>query len=207
MNAIRGIILVVSVGAGCDTGLSPSSMPPIPRVDLQPAQPAGSLMPPPKTGSYTGPMMNPQLDTEADCTDAELEPNDVIATATDLSPLHLMLDGAAGALQDLAICPTGPNPLANGGHDVDVYQLTLSQSGNALVQITYDVELGDLDLGLYNSEGALLVGDGTAVSDGCVVSTLTAGTYFIGVFGANDSDSNRYKMSIAYSSTSPGCSM
>jgi hypothetical protein len=161
----------------------------------------GMLAPPPKTGSDTGSMTNPAYTSESDCPDEALEPDDTIATAVDLSPLQLMPDGPAAVLQDLAICPNGPNPRANGGHDVDVYRLVVPTSVGATVNMTYDVTGGDLDLGIYDAGGALLAGDGTAVSDACVATALPMGTYYVAVFGANGVASNGYSLGLRWFST------
>ena len=74
-----------------------------------------------------------------------------------------------------------------------------------MVNSVYNVAEGDLDLGLYSAQGTLINGDGSAVSNGCVSSALSSGTYYIGVFGANNVDSNRYTMNIRYFSSAATC--
>jgi hypothetical protein len=167
---------------------------------------SSTLTAPPKSATYMGTMTDPGLDNINDCPDKMLEPNDTLKTSVDTSSLNISPDGSAHGLQNLAICPTGKNPLANDGHDVDIYQLEVTESVGAVVELTYNVQQGDLDVGIYGSTGSLIKGDGSAVSNACVATPLSAGTYFIGVFGANNTDSNRYTMSIAeYTSTSMAC--
>jgi hypothetical protein len=161
----------------------------------------------PKTGMYTGAKLDPMLNSETDCTDTMLEGNDTIATAiTGLTmQLNLAIDQPSSKLQMLAICPKGDNPKADG-HDVDFYEFDVSANASAVVEIFYDVKYGDLDVGIFKPDGSLVKGDGTAVTDGCVAATLPAGSYYVGVGGANNMDSNRYDMRIRLYSTPHQCS-
>jgi hypothetical protein len=160
----------------------------------------------PKTASYSGAKLDPMLNSESDCTDAPLEPNDSIATAiTGLNmQLNLGVDQASSKLQMQAICPKGDNPKANG-HDVDFFQFDVPSNVSGVVEIFYDVKYGDLDVGIFRPDGSLVKGDGSAVSNGCVDATLAAGTYYVGVGGANNMDSNRYDMRIRLFSTPHTC--
>ncbi len=161
----------------------------------------------PKTGTYSGPTLDPGLTDESKCTDAQLEPNDSISSAIPITDsLMLVVDGNTPKLQMLAICPTGDNPKANG-HDVDYYQVIASQAVSALVEITYDIKYGDLDVGIFRPDGSLVASDGSAVSNGCVAASLPAGTYYIGVGGANNTASNRYDLRVRFYSTPKTCGM
>ena len=151
----------------------------------------------PKTGTSMA-TANPMLNTEADCPDAQspnmnLEPNDDTGHATVLPAV--VVGGTPLKLQSLAICPTGNNPAASN-HDVDVYQLHVPMTTTALVSITYDVKYGDLDLGIFRSDGMVVVSDGSAVSNACVAASVGVGDYYIVVTGAGATAVNRYSMSV-----------
>ena len=157
-----------------------------------------------KTSMYSGAMSNPMLDTIDQCPDAKraadmanegLEPNDDSCTATVLPAVTV--GGTPLKLQSLAICPTGANPDASN-HDIDVYLLNVPAMTTALVEITYDVKYGDLDLGVFRKDGTAAAVDGSAVSNACVAPTLAAGDYFIVVGGAGSTAVNRYSMSIRF---------
>ena len=124
-----------------------------------------------------------------------LEPNDDSCTATVLPAVTV--GGTPLKLQSLAICPTGNNPAASN-HDIDVYQLNVPSTTTALVEITYDVKYGDLDLGVFRADGSAAAVDGSAVSNACVAPTLAAGNYFLVVTGAGSTAVNRYSMSIRF---------
>jgi hypothetical protein len=152
---------------------------------------------PTKTGNYTGTMLSRNYTSESDCPDTSIEPNDTKATA--ITAPTVTPDNAGITITSLAICPNGPNPLAHDGHDVDLYAITVTSSPvGAVATLTYDVQYGDLDLGIYNSAGVLLAGDGSAVSNACIATTLPPGTYYVGVFGANATATNSYTLSVAY---------
>ncbi|MEO6953528.1 MAG: PPC domain-containing protein [Polyangia bacterium] len=152
-----------------------------------------------KTSTYNGATSNPMLDTIDECPDAKpsqgLEPNDDSCTATVLPAVTV--GGTPLKLQSLAICPTGNNPDASG-HDVDVYLLNVPSTTTALVEITYDVKYGDLDLGVFRKDGTSSAVDGSAISNACVAPTLAAGDYYIVVSGAGSMAVNRYSMSIRF---------
>ena len=159
----------------------------------------------PKSGMYTGQHIDPGLNIDsAKCTDSPLEPNNDIAHAVPglTQQLNLVPDQPSQALGNdmnpLVICPQGTK-------DLDYYQIDAAQSLSAVVQITYDVKYGDLDVGIFRADGTLVAGDGTAVSNGCVAATLPAGSYFVGVGGANNTDVNRYTMRIRYYSQPKTC--
>ncbi len=153
----------------------------------------------PKSAMYSGAMTNPKLDTEMDCPDAQvstnmnLEPNDDSCHAT-LLP-GVVVGGTPLKLQSLSICPTGNNPAASN-HDIDVYQLHVTETTTAQVEITYDVKYGDLDLGIFRKDGSVVVSDGSAVSNACVAASVTIGDYFLVVSGAGSTAVNRYSMSV-----------
>jgi hypothetical protein len=148
-------------------------------------------------------MMDPMLGSADVCPDKVIEPNDCLGNAVQLSANDVSIDGNVAQLQHLAICPTGNNPLANG-HDVDYYAFTVAGTANALVNITYDIKYGDLDVGIFRADGTAVATDGSAVSNACVVASVTTGTYYVGVFGANNAV-NTYTMSIRLSSQPRQC--
>ena len=156
----------------------------------------------PKTGTYTGPTQDPGLNSIDSCTDKALEPNDTIATAVQLPAIAV--DGAALPLVKLAICPTGDNPLAKG-HDVDYYQMNVTENANVLVKIVYDIKYGDLDVGIFRPDGSIVKSDGTAVSNACVAASLPMGAYYVGVVGAGNTAVNNYTMSIRLTSAATTC--
>ncbi len=166
--------------------------------------PGGTNNPIVKTGLYSGPVIDPMLNSADACPDKVIEPNDSLGTAVQLSDKDVAIDGAVAQLQHLAICPTGDNPLANG-HDVDYYGFTVAGSGTALVNITYDIKYGDLDVGVFRADGSAVATDGSAVSNGCVAAAVTSGAYYVGVFGAKNTAVNTYTMSIRLSSMARQC--
>ena len=153
----------------------------------------------PKSGTYSGTMSNPMLDTEAECPDAQvstnmnLEPNDDSCHATLLPAV--VVGGTPLKLQSLAICPTGNNPAASN-HDIDVYQFHVTETTTALVEITYDVKYGDLDLGIFRSNGMVVASDGSAKSNACALASVAVGDYYLVVTGAGGTAVNRYSMSV-----------
>ena len=167
---------------------------------------AGGIVP--KTGSYSGPTLDPGLSDGAKCPDIALEPNDSIANAIPSlnTSLNLVVDANSPKLQNLAICPTGNNPKANG-HDSDYYEFDVSTPVYVLVEINYDVKYGDLDVGIFSADGTLVAYDGSATSNGCIAppSQLPAGKYYVGIGGANNKDSNRYDLRIRFFSMAKTC--
>jgi len=166
----------------------------------------------PKTAMYTGAKVDPMLDNESQCTDNPLEPNDSSNTAIHIAgadatsmPAAIEVNGPPLKLGMLAICPTGNNPKADG-HDVDYYKITAPQSVSAIVEITYDVKYGDLDVGIFRGDGSIVAVDGSAVSNGCAAASLPAGEYYVVVAGANNTDVNRYQLSVRFSTTPKSCS-
>jgi hypothetical protein len=153
----------------------------------------------PKTGPpYTGPHTDPQLNSPADCPDANLEPNDSQATAIQYG---VTVDVTQPMITKMAICPRG---------DVDFYKIDITGPGNVPVsmkaQLFYDISFGDLDLAFLDSAGRLLAADGTAVTNGCVTSTGFAGTpIYVAVVGANNIDVNRYSVRINATSAFASC--
>ncbi len=164
---------------------------------------AGGIVP--KTGTYSGPTLDPGLGPTTVCSDDALEPNDSISSAVPITDsLMLVVDGNTPKLQMLAICPTGDNPKASG-HDTDYYQVIATQAVSALIEVTYDVKYGDLDVGIFRPDGSLVASDGSAVSNACVAASLPAGTYYIGVGGANNTAVNRYDLRVRFYSTPKSC--
>lgn len=156
----------------------------------------------PKSGSYTGPRKDAQLNSSEDCPDNALEPNDEFGSAT-VAPVP-MPDSQTPKIIKLAICPLGKKP-----GDIDFYKVDLSgvaaSSLNLFTELSYDVSYGDLDVGIFDSAGMLLASDGSAVSNGCVSSSVSSGVYYVGVVGASAMDVNRYELHIRTFSSPRSC--
>ena len=106
------------------------------------------------------------------CPDKAIEPNDTIAEATpnfDITP-------PPAQANNLSICPSG---------DIDVYSVNLANQ-YVRVSIKYKIAFGDLDLGLFDSSGALQLSDPDFTrDDACIFSTAAySGTYYAVVVGA-----------------------
>lgn len=155
-----------------------------------------------KTGTYMAPTSDPMLSMESQCPDASLEPDDDFGQSVPLP--SIAVDGNPLKLQNLAICPTGNNPKAKN-HDVDLFKLVVPQNLSVVVNISYDIQYGDLDLGIFDGSGNAVASDGSSQSNACVASTLSAGTYYVGVFGAMNMDVNRYSMTVKFTSAASSC--
>jgi hypothetical protein len=169
----------------------------------------------PKTGApYSGPHNDPMLSSLSSCPDyssdptASLEPNDDTAHAVDLAANPPIPDMPTPKLVHLAICPTGPNP-ATGNHDVDYYKIDTTSFGqptlSMMAEIFYDITYGDIDVGIFDSTGRMLAGDGSAVTNGCVAASVGSGVYYVVVVGANNMDVNRYDVRIRTFTASHQC--
>jgi hypothetical protein len=163
----------------------------------------------PKSQFYSGPTMDPMLATADLCPDKELEPNDDTGHAIDTSgAVPPIPDMPTAKITHMAICPTGPNP-ATGNHDVDYYKVDTTSFGlsslTMMSEIFYDVSYGDLDIGIFDSQGKLLAADATAVTNGCCVASVGSGVYYVVVVGAKNMDSNRYDIRIRTFSTTHTC--
>lgn len=130
---------------------------------------SGSWLDIPKTESWQG-------DTE----DNGLDPNHCPE-----EPLHSGFEDAmplGTAASSWAICPKG---------DIDVY--SGSGSGPVKITITYEVVMGDLDVGFVSPETGLpSVYDGSAKNNGCVVNNQTSGPFWVAVIGAHNKLTNSY---------------
>ena len=152
-----------------------------------------------KSGAaYTGPTLDPGLDAASDCTDAPLEPNNTLATATDTTTdknAAIVLDAVSPKLLQLAICP-------QGSQDQDWYKVSLPAGTVAMsAEIFYSIEYGDLDVAVQDANGGLVAADGTATNNGCVSAPAQPGTYYVFVAGAQNLAVNNYELRIrAYSS-------
>jgi len=169
----------------------------------------------PKTGApYGGTHNDPGLTSLDKCPDysvdphASLEPNDDQAHAVDLASNPPVPDMPTPKLIHLAICPNGPNP-ATGNHDVDFYKVDTSGFGHPslsmMAEIFYDISYGDLDVGIFDSTGRLLAGDGSSVTNGCAAAQVGSGVYYVAVVGANNIDVNRYDIRIRTFTASHPC--
>lgn len=84
------------------------------------------------TGGYELSVLPGEIETDA------TEPNDAANAATPLTP---------GETAEAAIAPTG---------DVDFYRLDVDDGDTVVVDMRFNDERGDLDLGLYDADGTLL---------------------------------------------------
>jgi hypothetical protein len=159
----------------------------------------------PKEGpAFTGQKTPPAYGDLSSCPDSQIEPNDTFSTALGFSP---MPDQPTAKIIKLAICPSGNNPLA-GAHDVDWYKIDYSGESatyHLVAQIFYDIQLGDLDLAVYDGSGNRVTYDGTSVSNGCAAATLTPGVYYVVVVGANHVDVGPYEILLKTYSAPQAC--
>jgi hypothetical protein len=95
----------------------------------------------------------------------------------------------------MAICPLGGNP-ATQQPDVDWFEVTVAAPVSLVAEAFYDVAYGDLDLAVTDAQGKVIASDGSAVSNACVATSVTPGTWFVVVVGAQDSGANRYELSV-----------
>ena len=200
---IGGCELTSSIGS-CDDMNPRCSVP-----DLRVEQKAGIIT---KSEVYNGAKLDPQLKTLSACPDyntdsaQSLEPNDSISTAS-VPTFSVPPDQSTPTLTNLAICPTGNNPLT-GAHDIDYFRVDLSSFPDVkslVASITYQVAYGDLDVAILNASGAQLSADGTASDNGCTTAVVTATTYYVLVAGAGNVDVNNYTLDLHSYSTSTGC--
>ncbi|MGA2497793.1 MAG: clostripain-related cysteine peptidase [Tepidisphaeraceae bacterium] len=118
------------------------------------------------------------------------EPNDTLDTATDLGTLS-----GPSSLPDLSIHSTT---------DVDYYKLALGTQGTAAdyAEIDFSDAAGDLDMQLLDAQGRVLqTSNGTSDSER-VSLNLSAGTYYVAVYGYNGA-TNTYALTIAAPVTGP----
>lgn len=153
----------------------------------------------PKSGPrWEGQHADPGLATADACPDESLEPNDGTAPSAG-QPIAVAVtpDAMTAKLTKLAICPTGPNP-ATHRHDVDYFRVDASAGGavTLMVELFYDIDYGDLDVGILDAGGTLLAGDGTALSNGCVTAPIGPGVYYVVVAGAANLDVNHYELRV-----------
>jgi hypothetical protein len=147
-----------------------------------------------KTAAYTGPKMNPMLDSATSCPDHDLEPNDLRAPIEVAAPP----DQAAPKLVKMAICPSGTG-------DTDWFKVDLTGNLWLKAQLFYDVAYGDLDLAIVSQDLQILASDGSAVSNGCAVSPVGPGGVYVVVAGANNVEVNRYDVLINSYATPQAC--
>ncbi len=162
-----------------------------------------------KTGAaYTGTQTPPSFASASDCPDQGEEPNDGPDPYGQPLAWAPRADNATPpTIGGKAICPTGPNPATNN-HDVDFYKIDNSAGSGSLTlvaNIEYDISHGDLDVAIYDSNMNQLVADGTAVSNGCVSTTISNGIYYVVVAGANNMDINNFSIQMATWSTTHSC--
>ena len=113
---------------------------------------------------------------ESDIPPDDLEPNDTLATATDLQVMFGTVD-----LSGLTI-----HENADGSDNVDFYRFETTEVGTSAhyAEIQFAHSIGDLDMALYDGAQNFLA-DSTSVSDVEQISLdgLAAGTYYVQVYG------------------------
>jgi hypothetical protein len=149
----------------------------------------------PKTTTST-PTSNAMLDTTADCPDTALEPNDNLSQARQFS---ITPDSASTPkLVRLAICPKGSG-------DVDVFAIPVPSSGlTMMAELFYEVSYGDLDVAILDNNGNMVSYDGSSTSNACTTASVSAGTYYVAIQGANG-QVNRYDARIRLFSSPHPC--
>ncbi len=163
-----------------------------------------------KTGSpYSGPTQMLNWTDASMCPDEAEEPNDgPDPYGQPLTWIPKVDNPTPPTIAGKAICPTGPNP-ATSNHDVDFYKIDETNAPAAVTlvaNVTYDIQYGDLDIAVYDSKLNQLIADGTAVSNGCVATTLNPGqVYYVVVAGANNMDINNFSIQMATWSTPHAC--
>jgi hypothetical protein len=162
-----------------------------------------------KTAHYSGDHQDPGLGDQSMCPDNSLEPNDGPDENNCAVAIQAPPDVMTSKLTHMAICPRGVTQ-ATGAHDVDYFRVDTSgaSDGGALTlkaDIFYDIKYGDLDVGIFDSNGRLLAADGSAMTDGCAAASVSAGVYYVVVVGAGATDTNNYDIRIRTYSTPVIC--
>jgi len=202
MGKLAGVILLVAGcnGGGVDITGKSADLAVVP--DLASPGPLSiAKSGPPYTGSHT----DPGLNSPSDCPDQILEPNDSADTALVFMPTPD--DPHAPKIIKVAICPLGDNP-GTGRHDQDWFKVDLTTGPPGLTlmaQVIYDITLGDLDVAIVDAAGNIVAADGTAVANGCAVTPVQNGVYYVVVTGANNVDVNNYEALIRTFTTAHAC--
>lgn len=161
----------------------------------------------PKTGTpFTGSRLDPMLDTTAECPDEGLEPND--SPMSPINPPSPKPDTATAKVLKMAICPRGVRP-QTGQHDVDYFKVDTTPFGTSnltlMAEVFYQIDYGDLDVGIFDETGRMLASDGTSVTNACAAASVAPGVYYVVVAGANGEDVNRYDLRIRTFTTPRTC--
>ena len=126
---------------------------------------------------------------ESDIPPDDLEPNDTFATATDLRTI-----AGTELIPGLTI-----HENADGSDNMDFYRFETTEVGTSThyVEIQFAHSIGDLDMGLYDGAENLLTSS-TSVTNNERISLegLTAGVYFLHVYGYDDATAG-YDLTIA----------
>jgi len=151
----------------------------------------------PKTGApYTGPSNDPKLTMASSCPDAQLEPNDTMDSAKDFP---VTVDAASTPkLVRLSICP-------NNSGDVDMFRVAVPSTSFMMAEIFYDISYGDLDVAILDSTGRIISSDGSSISNGCTVASVSTANYYVLIEGANNTAVNRYDARIRLFSQTRAC--
>jgi hypothetical protein len=117
---------------------------------------------------------------------AEFEPNNSLQTAASIE---------AGVYGPLGICPTG---------DADFFSFTVDGAQDVLVQALFtNAPSMDLEMRMYDGTGQVIDRSETFDSNESIERSsamgniLAAGSYFVEVFGFNNTDTNTYTLDLA----------
>jgi hypothetical protein len=125
------------------------------------------------------------FETPASLPPDRFEPNDTRATATDLRTISGSLN-----LPDLSI--------SANNRDFFRFELAAAATTTHFVQASFVHANGDLDLRLLDAQGAVLRSSlGTIDNERISLNGLSAGVYFVEVFGASASVANSYRLDFA----------
>lgn len=125
------------------------------------------------------------FETPASLPPDRFEPNDTRATATDLRTISGSLN-----LPDLSI--------SANNRDFFRFELAAAATTTHFVQASFAHANGDLDLRLLDAQGAVLRSSlGTIDNERISLNGLSAGVYFVEVFGASASVANSYRLDFA----------
>ncbi len=110
-----------------------------------------------------------------------LEPNDTFGTAT-------LLDGNKQLLDGLSV---------HTSSDVDYFRLTSKGTGAAKLTLDFQQAAGNLELRLFNADGAALASSTSTAAGAEIVASLQRDTlYYIQVLGSGGAKNDTYKLSV-----------
>ena len=118
------------------------------------------------------------------------EPNDSFGTALDL--------GSLGSRNEASLS-------IHAANNDDYYRFTVATSGVLTADVLFQNAAGDLDVGLYNGNQALLRSSTSADNDERIVFSVTAGqTYYLRVYGYDGATNPNYALQFSLGLGSAG---